>query len=569
MTKNKKNNQTLRNIYLTIGAIFCVYFLLLTIQAIFFEERFGLNTYIAGVDVSLKDKKEAEQTLQTAWLNYKNQKITLGNENYPTTDLITRVDLGKSVEDALSRQQSKYLLFGAYVGSKNKAKIVTNDTGLSQILSRRYNEVATKPVNAKIDLEKNKNIVLDMSGKRVLMVESRENIISDLGNFNKSTSYAEITLPAAFSASDAEALVSQAEAITSRPINLTSIRGDFAVSSAQLRDWLEITPVNPKTLILVDTIAPQSDSYHFFSTKKINAWLNELSVKINQVPVNAKLSFQNGTIAVTALSTTGYKLDQTDLLSRIENIGSDNRSLELKVTVLKPDVTEDNLTSLGLTELVSTGWSNFAGSPKNRIHNVITGASKFNGVLIKPGENFSFNTTLGPVEAYTGYLPELVILQDKTVPQYGGGLCQVSSTAFRAALNAGFPILERTMHAYPVSYYKPYGVDATIYLPKPDLVFTNDSGHYVLIQTRIEGTKLIFDFFGTKPDHSAKFSGNMNGAGAASVVEGVNPSIYDAGARGRGSFTATFYRLIYNNTNKAIRTDTFTSKYDSPDKFPH
>jgi vancomycin resistance protein YoaR len=189
--------------------------------------------------------------------------------------------------------------------------------------------------------------------------------------------------------------------------------------------------------------------------------------------------------------------------------------------------------------------------------------------LIKPDETFSFNKTLGPVDSSTGYLPELVILENKTTPQFGGGMCQVSSTAFRAALNAGLPILERTAHAYPVSYYKPFGVDATIYLPKPDLVFKNDTGKYIFIQTHIEGTKISFDFYGTKPQRSILFDGNDKATAGVFPVEKVNPGIYDQGARGNNSFTASVYRFVYDTAGKLIRTDKFISKYDSPDKYPH
>ena len=225
-------------------------------------------------------------------------------------------------------------------------------------------------------------------------------------------------------------------------------------------------------------------------------------------------------MVVTVPEKTGYTLEQNLLIASLVAIQPDSdRKIEAEINVTPAEVRRDNLTELGIVEKISTGWSTFTGSPVNRIHNIKTGASKFNQVLIKPGERFSFNTTLGPVNAATGYLPELVILVDKTVPQYGGGLCQVSSTAFRAALNAGFPIIERRAHAYPVSYYRPYGVDATIYLPKPDLVFENDSGRYVLIQTRIEGKRLYFDFFGTKVARTIKFAGNREVSGAVEEVE--------------------------------------------------
>jgi len=151
----------------------------------------------------------------------------------------------------------------------------------------------------------------------------------------------------------------------------------------------------------------------------------------------------------------------------------DLREIEIELAVVKtqPEVTTENIDNLGITALLGAGESNFYGSPRNRRHNIAVGSARFNGVLIGPNEEFSFNKVLGKVGPQAGYLPELVIKKNKTVPEYGGGLCQVSTTAFRAALNSGLKITERVPHAYPVRYYNPQGTDATIYPPHPDLRF--------------------------------------------------------------------------------------------------
>ena len=105
---------------------------------------------------------------------------------------------------------------------------------------------------------------------------------------------------------------------------------------------------------------------------------------------------------------------------------------------------------------------------------------------------------MGEVSAATGYKPELVIKENKTVPEYGGGLCQVATTIFRAALASGLPITERQNHSYRVSYYEPAGTDATVYNPKPDLRFVNDTGHYILLLGEVSGHTLSFSIWGTK-----------------------------------------------------------------------
>jgi vancomycin resistance protein YoaR len=125
-----------------------------------------------------------------------------------------------------------------------------------------------------------------------------------------------------------------------------------------------------------------------------------------------------------------------------------------------------------------------------------------NGSLIAPGEEFSLLKTLGVIDGENGWFPELVIKGNETKPEFGGGLCQIGTTTFRAALNSGLDITMRQNHSYRVRYYEPAGTDATIYDPLPDFRFINDTGHYILINTDIKGDNLIFEVWGTKDGRS-------------------------------------------------------------------
>ncbi|HPL92761.1 MAG TPA: VanW family protein [bacterium] len=171
---------------------------------------------------------------------------------------------------------------------------------------------------------------------------------------------------------------------------------------------------------------------------------------------------------------------------------------KLSLPVVFQSPTDENLPNnpLKIQELVGLGVSNFSGSPANRIHNIKTGAGKLNGLLLAPGEEFKTIINLKPFTAGGGYLPELVIKGTETIPEYGGGLCQVGTTLFRAAIDAGLPITERRPHRYDVSYYKPTGTDATIYDPHPDVRFVNDTGHYILFQTYTVGYNLYIELWG-------------------------------------------------------------------------
>ncbi|MFA6551274.1 MAG: VanW family protein [Patescibacteria group bacterium] len=223
-------------------------------------------------------------------------------------------------------------------------------------------------------------------------------------------------------------------------------------------------------------------------------------------PTDAKFQLTGGRVTEFKASHAGQKLNADATMARLENAlltaedSADTGPLTIAIVIdeIASSVTSSDASDLGIKEIIGTGESNYAGSPSNRRHNIAVGAAAVNGTLIKPGGEFSLLKTLGKVDAGSGYLPELVIKENKTTPEYGGGLCQIGTTAFRAALASGLPITERRNHSYRVAYYEPAGTDATIYDPAPDFKFKNDTANYILIQSRLEGNNIYFDFWGTR-----------------------------------------------------------------------
>lgn len=289
----------------------------------------------------------------------------------------------------------------------------------------------------------------------------------------------------------------------------------------------------------------------------VGKFLDDLAGKINRDPQDAKFFIENGRVSVFSLNEKGIKLDKEKSLEIFvsfleKNSLSQEKSLELPFKEIAPEIFIDSIDSMGIASLIGEGKSNFRGSPKNRIHNIKVGSDRFNGILIKPDEEFSFVKILGEVDAEHGYLPELVIKKDKTEPEFGGGICQISTTAFRAAIYSGLKITTRKNHAYPVAYYNPQGMDATVYIPWPDLRFKNNTPGYILIQTKISGTELVFDFYGADD-------------GRKTEIEG--PKILER--KPDGSMKTTFTQKVYDKDGDIFIEDIFNSNYDSPDKYPH
>ena len=189
--------------------------------------------------------------------------------------------------------------------------------------------------------------------------------------------------------------------------------------------------------------------------------------------------------------------------SAADNSSAKEFLINLPVNELAPKIKTEDSNNFGIKELIADGKSRFLGSIPGRVHNIELAASKINGRLIPPGEIFSFNDALGDVSAATGFQPAYIIKGGRTVLGDGGGVCQVSTTLFRAALNSGLPIVERHAHSYRVSYYEqesPAGLDATVFAPSYDLKFKNDTLNYILIQakTDLNNYSLAFELYSTK-----------------------------------------------------------------------
>lgn len=206
-----------------------------------------------------------------------------------------------------------------------------------------------------------------------------------------------------------------------------------------------------------------------------------------------RVAWNNGDLKITKAGKNGSRIDEAQALSGVlATIMSGGDSYELPNLILDPPVTEANLHSLGINNLVSVGKSDFSGSADYRIHNIGVGMRLLNGILIPPGAEFSFNNNIGEIDAANGFVEGAAIVQNRTQQEFGGGICQDSTTVFRAAYWAGLPITERWGHSFYINWYDKYalgplgngpGLDATIFTGGPDLKFVNDTGAWLLIQS--------------------------------------------------------------------------------------
>jgi len=235
------------------------------------------------------------------------------------------------------------------------------------------------------------------------------------------------------------------------------------------------------------------------------AYGTKLALQVDQETRDARFHWEDDRLTPIITSQEGRKLDVDTLVERLEAgaASATARTIELPVIVSKPRVAMEDIQKMGIKERIeerSTVYSYSGDTFTERAANVKLAAQRLHGAVIPPGEVFSFNEAIGDVSEEAGYKIGFAIIEGKTVPDVGGGVCQVSTTAFQTVFWVGYPIVERLPHAYRMRRYEPPpGLDATVYPPIVDLKFKNNTATFLLIQARTDDTKLYVSLYGTKP----------------------------------------------------------------------
>ncbi len=315
---------------------------------------------------------------------------------------------------------------------------------------------------------------------------------------------------------DAEAAAEKARIAISAPLLLVAEAAD----GTALGPW-QVNVTQIAALLQVVTVNNPDGSFRYDVDIDLSAFrssLETLAPGLIATTRNAKFHFdeQTGQLILFEPGANGRTLNVEETLARMQQaiFTRDNRIVPLAFNYSLPAY-HDQITAaeLGIRELVSEGTTYFTGSTAARRTNIIQAAANFDGILIAPGETFSFNNFLGDISPEEGYVSGKIIIGGRTVDGVGGGVCQVSTTAFQAAFFAGYPIVERYAHGYRVGYYEQgegVGMDAAIYKPDEtdspyatelDFRFVNDTAYHLLIETSVfpQTNALQFRFYSTDP----------------------------------------------------------------------
>jgi len=456
----------------------------------------GRETTVLGRNYSLLNKKEIMNKLESDFpmkgeLKFKNEdrifEINLAS-------ISAKIDTDKSASNLLFRRLKQGLnkYIRAFFESKDfELEITLDEEKLNLLIAEIASQIDKPFIPTEVTLNKKIEIKEGELGQSVDQEEFKKIIVQKLKRY-------EIGGEEIIPIKTVGKLPKDEE-----KEKALEIAKDFLGKKVTFKDGEVGTEIDDK--VLVNWINFEGGC----QPQKVSEYVDNLSLSLKKEPQDAVFEFENGKVINFLPAKEGYSLDSEKMKIEIcrnflnwKNSSEKNIINGIPLIKVQPRISNSEVNNLGIKELLGRGTSSFKHSDEIRNWNIEKGASIVNRVLVAPGESFSFIKSLGSVSLDNGYKKAYIIRQGKTELDVGGGICQVSTTLFRAMLDAGVNITERQAHAYRVSYYeedaKP-GFDATVFIPKPDLAFINDTGHHLLIQSYYDGKnkKLTYEIYGT------------------------------------------------------------------------
>ncbi len=303
--------------------------------------------------------------------------------------------------------------------------------------------------------------------------------------------------------------------------------------------------------------------------------------KVNRQAVDAKVGWNEdaGKLVSVQDSVDGITLRPTSFARAVGTSFLDGHGeVQIPVVVSKPEVDSNNLGALGITTRLARGDSNYAGGIPDRDNNIEVGVKLLNGALVKPGDDFSFNGAIGPITPEKGYKTAGVMVNGRVGEDDGGGICQVSTTMFRAAILGGFPITEWWPHFYSLAPYERDGwgpgFDASILQDGSDpsqwgdFKFQNNTDHWLLVEAYTSYPYVIVNIYGENTGWKVDISDTTIGPShPGKDVVAVDPSL-PPGSMSQteypeDGFSASFTRTVYDKNGKEMYSRDFESDYQA------
>ncbi len=476
------------------------YFVLLLFVSyhVIFAQRIIPGVVVGNVRVGGMTYVEAQKALQG--INATNQTINLTyqDKTYPinTSDISLVYDWNATLARAFKVGRTGNFLIDAkdkIAGFIKPVSIVAyydyNDETLSNKFSAIKAGINVDAANAAFAYKDGKLYVTPSNEGHKVVDDSLYNIV--IGSFN-SLDFSSKELPIKTVTpkiydTDLTGLQQQAEKITANSMTISHAQKQWVLKPEQLLNFVTVTKDNGEVLFTIDD-------------PKFQAFSDGIANDVNELPRGQVTSTDGNNVTGFEITQDGKALDDKQFEADFKNaLFAAKPTLELPMKSVSGPASKEQY---GILQLLGEGSSHFKGSIPGRIHNLSLAAERTNGVLVAPGAIYSLNNAIGEISLKTGYNTAYIISEGRTVLGEGGGVCQTSTTLFRAVLNSGLPVVMRYPHAYRVGYYEqdmPVGFDAAIFQPSWDFQFKNDTANYVLVQSEYNADEqsLTFRLYGT------------------------------------------------------------------------
>src|SRR5215216_625520 len=556
---------------------------LLTVRATHAERIFPAVT-VADVPVGGMTIHQAAAALADRAEAIESSPITFTHGDRLWTASLRDIGVSIDEDEALSRAVGYGREDSAFRRLRSVAALARSGEQLAmpisldfQQLDRWFDEIdqglGTPPRNASVEIQGSTVVIVpEVDGVVVDRDRARAEVESQLLNLSP----IEADLPvstkiASIRATDLEPARDLLLRAMSNPVQVSNAGGLWTLPVTELAQFLR------QDVVLEQGGAPAIQLG--LDREKLAAWLEErLGAAIETEPVDAEIGWNGERVISVEPSVDGVRLDAAKLAERVEgSFFGGGGTVEAPVTHLKPTIDSANLDKLGITTLLGSGQSNYSGSSDGRATNVAVGASLLNGTLIPPQSEFSFNESIGWIDEEKGFVEAQVIDGEKIGKDIGGGICQVSTTVFRAAYLSGLPITEWWPHRFRIGFYefdgwKP-GLDASILQPTEDpatwadFKFENPSSHWMLIESWADGVNVVVNIYGADLGYDVESTGPTWGAKTQMlppqevVDDELDPGTVSLGQVAGIGEELSHYRVVRDRNGEVLWERSFYTKY--------
>jgi vancomycin resistance protein YoaR len=516
------------------------------------SQRLSLGVKAGEITLSDAEIKKGTKALQKHKARLEEQTFTVTHQGTSTD--VTLAELGVTIEVQKTLEKAKKVRtaqsywqnpLALFQEENIDIQYSTKDSKLRKTLTEVFQGALQRPRNASYSFETGELSISSAQAGRTFDINALHTDLQKLINGTREDTTLSLSLQKSspnVTENDLQQLQSKVAAYVDSKHVFGYADKSWTVPRQKLLSWFTVEKQQGRPQVV-------------FHRERIRSYLKDtIAEDVNRSPRNANIYFnpQTEELKITRQGWEGRTLHAAQSLTQfLADLRAGESQTDLVVNRPKPDVYRKNLENIDISTKLGSGSTTFGGSSASRINNIKVSAQEMSGSLVMPGEEFSFVGTLGPVAASTGYEPEIVIKNGQNVPEYGGGICQVSTTMFRTVMNTSLEITARQNHSYIIPIYGKPGFDATIYQPRPDFAFKNTTDNPILIQHQLQGTRLTFNIYGSPNNKHAEVKGP-----------------YTLQKNEDGTTKTVVHRNVYNTqTGNRLDRDSFYSYYEPRNNF--